>query len=58
MKNDARCKDCSLRQKYDTNPKSLLGRFWHWHIGFCPGWKGYLSSLDDDEREIIMKKYK
>ena len=32
------CETCPLRGKYDKNPKSLGGRFWRFHINFCPGW--------------------
>lgn len=51
------CENCSIRAKYDKRPKSLLGRFWRWHINFCPGWKGYMTSLDDDRREELKIKY-
>ena len=26
------CEQCSIRTKYDKAPKSLIGRFWRWHI--------------------------
>jgi len=51
------CANCKLRAKYDNNPKSLGGRFWRWHINFCPGWKGYLQSLSEEERNTICAKY-
>ena len=51
------CADCAFRAKYDKNPKSFAGRFWRWHINFCPGWKGYIKSLPDDERRELAKKY-
>lgn len=58
MANDTKpCANCKFRAKYDRNPKSLLGRFWRWHINFCPGWKGYLASLSDDERAALTEKY-
>ena len=53
----ARCETCKLRAKYDKNPKSLIGRFWKWHIGWCPGWKSYLKSLSDEERTKIKTRY-
>ena len=31
------CENCKLRANYEKNPKSLMGRFWRWHINFCPG---------------------
>lgn len=51
------CPQCPIRAKYDKNPKSLIGRFWRWHIGFCPGWKRYYNSLSDAEREELKAKY-
>ena len=52
------CINCSLRAKYDKNPKSFMGKFWHWHINFCPGWKSYFTSLTPDEKEELRLKYK
>lgn len=52
------CENCKLRAKYDQKPKSLIGRFWRWHINFCPGWKGYMKSLDESTKEEITVKYK
>lgn len=51
------CKDCSLRAKYERNPKSLAGRFWRWHINFCPGWKAYFKSLTIEEQTSLRSKY-
>lgn len=51
------CNNCSMRAKYDKSPKSLIGRFWRWHINFCPGWKGYFSSLSLEQQEELRKKY-
>jgi hypothetical protein len=51
------CHQCQFRKKYDRNPKSLLGRLWKWHIGFCPGWKSYMKSLAPEERTRIAGKY-
>lgn len=51
------CERCPLRTKYDNKPRSLVGRFWRWHIDFCPGWKKYYASLNDQEREDITSKY-
>lgn len=55
--NEKPCANCKLRAKYDNAPKSLAGRFWRWHINFCPGWKGYMASLTEDEREATRQKY-
>lgn len=52
------CANCSMRKNYDNNPKSLKGRFWKWHIKFCPGWKAYLRALPNEERELLIEKYK
>ncbi len=54
---ESNCPNCAFRAKYDNNPKSLLGRIWRWHTGFCPGWKGYMKSLDKAERQQIAQKY-
>ncbi len=51
------CENCSIRTKYDAKPKSLIGRFWRWHINFCPGWKKYINSLDNIQKQIIQNKY-
>ena len=51
------CKNCGFRAKYDKNPTSLLGRIWRWHAGWCPGWKRYITSLSDEERIGLAKKY-
>mgnify|MGYP003313576842 FL=1 len=56
MKN-YKCANCPLRAKYEQNPKSLIGRFWRWHINFCPGWKGYFNSLTAPEKEELRAKY-
>lgn len=51
------CETCSIRAKYDNNPKSLIGRFWRWHISFCPGWKGYMNSLDEEQKQRLKQRY-
>lgn len=51
------CATCPIRAKYDKNPISLIGRLWRWHINFCPGWKGYISSLDEEDRLFLKDKY-
>lgn len=56
-KNNIPCANCKLRARYDTNPKSLLGRFWRWHIDFCPGWKAYMKTISEDERNEYRQKY-
>ncbi len=51
------CEKCGFRKKYDDNPKSFLGRIWRWHAGWCPGWNGYMKSLDDETRKPLAEKY-
>jgi hypothetical protein len=51
------CETCRFRAKYDANPKSLLGRLWRWHAGFCPGWKAYMLSLTPERRHELANKY-
>ncbi len=52
------CQECKFRKKYDRNPRSFLGRLWKWHTRWCPGWKGYLESLPEEERNAVQEKYK
>ncbi|MEE4259033.1 MAG: hypothetical protein V2I62_04680 [Bacteroidales bacterium] len=54
---NSNCENCKLRAKYDAKPKSLLGRIWKWHIGFCPGWKSYITSLDEEKKKEVLLKY-
>ncbi|NLV71732.1 MAG: hypothetical protein GXY46_03885 [Actinobacteria bacterium] len=51
------CGSCPFRSKYDQNPRSFLGRFWRWHINFCPGWKGYFTSLPEEEKNALAEQY-
>jgi len=51
------CAQCRLRARYDHNPRSFLGRLWRWHIGWCPGWRGYITSLPDDEKTAVAERY-
>lgn len=51
------CENCKLRARYDNKPTSFVGRFWRWHINFCPGWKGYFKSLSEDEKLKLREKY-
>ncbi len=52
-----KCSDCPIRAKYDKKPKSFIGRFWRFHIRFCPGWKSYIKSLSSDEYQELKVKY-
>ncbi len=51
------CATCPFRARYDRNPKSIIGRIWRWHINFCPGWKAYMASVTEDEREKLRAQY-
>lgn len=51
------CETCKLRARYDKNPKSIIARFWHWHTGFCPGWKAYYSSLLEEQKQDYKQRY-
>ncbi|MDD6209837.1 MAG: hypothetical protein PUB21_04435 [Bacteroidales bacterium] len=51
------CSNCPMRAKHDKSPKSLMGRFWRWHINFCPGWKGYFKALSPNEQSELREKY-
>ncbi len=51
------CENCKLRASYDKNPKSLKGRFWRWHINFCPGWKAYFTNQSPEVQEQLRAKY-
>ncbi len=55
MAND--CQSCRLRMHHDSKPKSLLGRFWRWHINFCPGWKAYFTSLTPEQQAKLREEY-
>ena len=52
-----KCENCKFRAHYEKNPKSLLGRFWRWHINFCPGWKAYFTSLSTEKQKELRAKY-
>ncbi len=53
----SKCEKCKFRAVYDKKPQSILGRIWKWHIGWCPGWKSYMKSLPEAEREKMAEKY-
>jgi len=55
---DPKCDQCAWRAKYDRKPKSILGRFWRWHINWCPGWKAYLKSLPEEKLSEVRSRYK
>ena len=51
------CENCKFRAHYDKDPKSVLGRFWRWHINFCPGFKAYFTHQDEDTKAALREKY-
>ncbi len=52
-----KCAECPIRAKHDEKPKSFTGRFWRWHINFCPGWKRYYNSMDKEEKQKLKLQY-
>jgi len=54
---EAGCATCSFRAKYDENPRSFLGRVWRWHTNFCPGWKAFMRSRTEDEKQALVERY-
>ncbi len=51
------CENCRFRARYDQNQRSIIGRLWRWHINWCPGWKKYITSLPDEDRNRISRTY-
>ena len=51
------CETCKFRAHYDKNPKSVVGRFWRWHINFCPGFKAYFTHQDEETKAVLREKY-
>lgn len=51
------CNSCPMRAKHDKSPKSIIGRFWRWHINFCPGWKKYFKDMSPAEQDGVRKRY-
>ncbi len=51
------CEKCIFRSRFDRNPKSLLGRFWRWHIRFCPGWKRYYREQPEEKKLELTELY-
>ncbi len=57
MEKQHHCENCPIRTKYDQSPRSFIGRFWRWHINFCPGWKKYFTSLDENTKNQLRTRY-
>ncbi len=58
MATNYKCEGCAMRAKYENSPKSFIGKFWRWHINFCPGWKAYFMQLPDEKKTALREKYK
>ena len=54
---DPKCTNCSLRARYDNNPRAILGRLWRWHADWCPGWKAYMATLTREKRIKLANQY-
>ena len=52
-----KCANCSMRARYEKKPDSLISKIWKWHLNWCPGWKAYLMSRPENERNEIIIKY-
>ncbi len=52
-----KCESCGMQAKYEKNPKSLIGRLWRWHTGWCPGFRKYITSLPDEKRIALARRY-
>ena len=52
-----RCENCAMRAKHDANPTSLPGRFWRWHISFCPGWAKFFASRTEEQKQALRQQY-
>jgi len=44
----SKCESCSMRQKAEANPSNFISRIWKWHTTWCPGWKAYQKSLQEE----------
>ncbi|MBE0582218.1 MAG: hypothetical protein IH612_00490 [Desulfofustis sp.] len=51
------CESCLFRKKYETDPRSFLGRLWLFHTRFCPGWRRYLRALPENQRREVVERY-
>ena len=51
------CENCKFRAHYDKKPDSMLGKFWRWHINFCPGWRSYFTRQSDEKKVELREKY-
>ncbi len=48
---------CIFAPSYYSLRIRKIGRFWRWHINFCPGWKAYFTSRPDEEQKQLREKY-
>ena len=54
---ESKCASCSMKSRYDKKPDSIISKIWKWHLTWCPGWRAYLKSLPENEKNEIIKKY-
>ena len=50
------CENCKFRAHYDKEPNSVLGKFWRWHINYCPGWRSYFSRQSEEKKAELREK--
>lgn len=41
------CETCKFRGYAERKPNSIIAKLWRWHTTWCPGWKGYQKSLQE-----------
>ena len=52
------CERCKYKTIYDTNPYSLLGRIWRWHINFCQKLKAFYTNQSEEGKTKLRAKNK
>jgi hypothetical protein len=50
------CANCSLRQRAEAKPNTLMAKLWRWHTGWCPGWKAYQKELAQTQQPAMSPK--
>ena len=45
------CEDCGWRKKAEAKPEAFMSKVWVWHTKFCPGWKSYQKSLENQHKD-------
>jgi len=44
------CETCPIRRRAEAKPQSFIARLWRWHTSWCPGWKAYQRSLQNEAK--------